>query len=125
MVDFYRSTLPVSGRPAYSRTIRMLEERHGDEFVLLWNEAHRLISEGGSNAELSDISGMRVRYESDSGPIEYLVLQSAFRFSTPYALFIHVPMGMTTICAMKRSSPRWARSASTSPSNTSRDRPCA
>jgi len=93
VVDFYRSTLPISGRPAYSRTIRMLEERHGDEFVLMWNEARRLIFDAGSNAELSDISGMRVRYESDSGPIEYLVLQSAFRFSTPYALFIHVPYG--------------------------------
>ncbi len=93
LVDFYRTTLPVSGRPDYSRTIRMLEERHGDEFVCMWNEARRLTADGGGDIARPDISGMRVPYESDAGPIEYLVLQSIFRFSAPYSLFIYVPYG--------------------------------
>jgi transcriptional regulator with XRE-family HTH domain len=91
--DFYRSTLRVSGRPEYSRMIRMLEERHRDEFVFMWNEARRQTVDGTANAELTDIGGMRVRYESEVGPIEYLVMQSFFRFSAPYSLFIHVPFG--------------------------------
>ncbi len=90
--DFYRRTLALSGSSEYSCMIRTLEQRCGDEFVRLWNEAGARVA-GGDQDYTLDTDGVRVIYQDAQGEILFLVVQSIFRLSIPYRLLIHVPFG--------------------------------
>ena len=90
--NFYRSTLPHSGHPNFARTIRMLELRHGADFIHLWDEAGRLATVAEPNA-VSGLDGSRVVYRNGEQEIEFLVMRPSLSISAPYVLLLHVPFG--------------------------------
>lgn len=89
---FYRDTLARSGHPDYARIIRMLEERHGNMFVRIWNEAGQRLADPDGDP-ISSLDGTRAVFRDGNSEIEYLMMQSVFRFSSPYFLVLYVPFG--------------------------------
>ncbi len=90
--DFYRMTLALSGSSEYGLMIRTLEQRYGEEFVGVWNEAGARVAGADQECAL-DMDGLRVLYQDSQTEIHFLVVQSIFRLSMPYRLLIHVPFG--------------------------------
>lgn len=91
--SFYRDTLTNSGHPNYAPMIRMLEQRHGSDFIRMWNEASHKAAAAVPNA-FPKLNGMRVVYGNDGHDIEYLLMQSSFNVTTSYVLLIQVPFGL-------------------------------
>lgn len=87
---FYQRSLPVAGHPGYRRLLRTLRDRHGEEFVSMWNEA---LERGYGAAPEQRDGGVRVNYMTPAGVIEYVVLQSMLTYPSPLELYMYVPYG--------------------------------
>lgn len=89
---FYHKTVRVANDPSFRDLLDSLCRRHGEEFIRKWNEAQ---SDDGSQDTLPpvDVGGTIVPHDSPYGMIEYLVMQTIFRFPYEYELIMYVPLG--------------------------------
>jgi transcriptional regulator with XRE-family HTH domain len=92
LVHFHHRTLRVANEPALQALLADLEAEYGDLFVDRWHEAQRKVQMEDVPFPL-EMGRTFVRYESEFGPIEYLVMKSTFTAPTEQQLFMYVPFG--------------------------------
>jgi transcriptional regulator with XRE-family HTH domain len=86
---FAQRSVAMSNDVAFESTIRRLEERYGNDFITLWEEA--AVSSGPDASDLEHL-GLSVAHESPFGTIRYLMTQVVFHTHSTLELHMHVPL---------------------------------
>ncbi len=91
---FYNRSLPVANTPRYRALLTWLHQRHGDEFLQIWDEAWRM---GYGSTSAQRPGGVLVQYPTPGGEIQYVVFQSMLMFPSSMELYMYIPYGRENV----------------------------
>jgi hypothetical protein len=87
---FHTRSFPVANTPHFRTLLAWLHQRHGDEFLQIWNDAWQL---GYGSESAQRPGGVIVDYPTPGGEIQYVVFQSMLMFPSSLELYMYVPYG--------------------------------
>lgn len=89
--QFHMRTLRVAGDPRYSKALHAIVDRHGTEFIPIWNEAlaRGYAADWGAHAR----AHVTVSLATREGEIEFLVLRNMAHGELPIEIHVLMPVG--------------------------------
>ncbi len=89
--DFYFNSLPLAQEPNYSRLLVQLKQKHGDEFVRLWEAVLNDIL-SNSTTTATPIAQSMLYWQSNQATLEFVIAHKPI--APMLSLWVLVPHGM-------------------------------